>query len=227
MKRLLLLLMLLVALGSAVWAQLPHKVVLKSGTVLRGNLMKTDNDSCVKIKTLDGTLRSCGLDEVEEVGRLSRKERKRFSCDRYRGVFFRPEIGIGSGASVSLAMGLQIGPYYAVYWGVIGNVGWNYCSNNMMIGNRFYFSKGRRCMFMDFHMGFGQIFGKGCLIYDYQNYFHDYSQKFVRMHGMLGGGIGVTFGSMDVGLVIKMEDSIINNGFGAYLLMAYNLRRNL
>ena len=222
MKRLFLLLVLLVVLGGAVWAQLPHRVVLKSGTVLRGKLMETDNDNCLKIKTLDGMLHSYGLDEVEEVGRLSWKDRKRFSCDRHWGVFFRPEIGIGIDASVSLAMGLQIGPYYAVYWGVMG--GFNdddSYSKNIMIGNRFYFSKGRRCMFMDFRMGMGQTIGKNYNIeyYDDNHYEYINNSKQVCTNTIIGVGIGITFGSMDACLSINSGEVLV--------VLAYNIRRNL
>lgn len=238
MKRLFLLLALLVVLMSSVCAQLPHKVVLKNGTMLRGRLVETDNNNCVVIKTMDGSLHSFGLQDIEEIGNTTRRERR--YGNRSFGVFLRPELGIGVGCSASLMMGVQCGPYLALYGGteIMKYVFFDYIGDynglqrkavdgdlkGMIIGSLVYFPKNYPALFLDFRFGAGQYIHPRYK--DSHPYYYS-DVDVVDRGAFIACGIGMTFGSLDIGLYG-------NNGFshkaisGAITLsMAYNLRRDL
>lgn len=224
MKRFLLLL-LLVSFAVIAYAQLPHKVVLRDGTVLRGHISELSNDSCVLIKTLDGTLHSCDLREVVELGNTSRREVNQLSCDRPFGFFIRPELGVGLGCSSSLTMGLQINPYYAVYVG--GGVSNSYYGeltvhdmlyDMVIVGNRAYFCKGKNAPFFDFRLGIVRIA----------------RARYQEEEGPFGGGMGLGYaiGSFDVGCYLDatfgnpMDYRSWEYGFIG-VKMAYSLRSGL
>lgn len=228
MKRLFLLLVLLVVFGDPVCAQLPHKVVLKNGTILRGRLVETDKENHVVIKTMDGSLHSFGLQDIEEIGNTKQRERR--YGNRSFGVFLRPELGIGFGCSASLNMGIQLGPYYALYGGteivksvfdlLDYDVGVRGDIRGMMIGSFVYFSKNNPSLFLDFRFGVGQ--------YIYSDYYSYYDDK-VDRGAFIACGIGMTFGSLDIGLYGNNSFSSSSYAYSGTITvsMAYNLRRDL
>jgi hypothetical protein len=226
MKRFLLLL-LFASFAVIACAQLPYKVVLRDGTVLRGRISESSNDSCVMIKTLDGTLHSCELREVVELGKTPRSEVNQLLCDRPFGFFIRPELGVGLGCSASLTMGLQINPYYAVFFGGgVSNssdismhfgmlVVHDMLYDMVIVGNRAYFCKGKNAPFFDFRLGFARDRYKG-------------------EEGPFGGGMGLGYaiGSFDVGCYL---DATFGNPLEYYsweygfigVKIAYSLRNSL
>lgn len=230
MKRRLILIMLTL-LGYTLYAQIPHKVVLTNGTVLRGKLESTTDNELTKIKTLDGTIYSIGNDKVEEIGKTSRKERRSITFDRPFGIFIRPELGIGIGCCLTnLTMGIQMGSYYALYGGIELNqwlnkqnysyhfFDYSYCSEygmrTIMMGNRVFLCNNKTSPFIDIRIGWGQYV----------------KEDFLDSDPFLAGGLGVTLGSLDIG--VMYEGCMLQKKHEVRMkcvcvTMAYNLRKSL
>ena len=235
MKRLLFLLLLTVALGGVASAQLQHMIKLNNGSVLRGNLVETDNTEQVKIKTNDGALHVLGLNEVETINNLSRRERNRYSIFRPYGIFIRPEFGLGMtsvatpGYSVGLSMGFQFCPYYVLYGGAMMDATIpftpiEYSSKNFIVGNRVYIGVRKYCMYLDLFMSFGQIV-KHIEEYSWHES-NNHSTNYIQKEILGGIGLGAALGPMDVGAVVRGTIGGMEAGT-LMLVMSYNFRKGL
>lgn len=229
MKRLLFLLLLTIALGGVASAQLQHMIKLNNGSVLRGNLVETDNTEQVKIKTMDGALHVLGLNEVETINNLSRRERNRYSIFRPYGILIRPEFGLGMtsvatpGYSVGFSMGFQFCPYYAIYGGAMMDAAIpftsvEYSSKNFIVGNRAYIGVRKYCMYLDLFMSVGQSVQHIEEYYGY-NDSNNHSTNYVQKDLLGGIGIGVALGQMDVGIHLR--------GRNIMVVASYNFRKEL
>lgn len=170
--------------------ELQHKVVLQNGTILRGQLIEHSHFDTIVIKTLDGSLHTYALNQVEEVGEITRKEQREI-FDRSLDFFSRPEVGLGYGYSAALSAGIQFCPYYSFYWGFGG---WSVRSSvwhTFYIGNLVRFSRSKNRMFVDVRLGLGKeiVFEEDGVITHWFN-----NKKMVSL------GIGESFGAIDVGL---------------------------
>ena len=239
----------LVALG-----QLKHKVVLNNGTVFRGKLVESANVDVVLIQTLDGTLQACAMNEVQEIGKTSWKERHSFSLDRPLGVFLRPEFGLGSmhrknynsvivntwfGCSVNVSFGMQIGPYDAIYVGAGINQSFCYYYDRncwattdwLFVGNRLYFNPKRNSMFLDLRLGIGNVSED----YIGRYYTINYCVSYPTWFGSIG--MGKSIGPIELGLYFTSSsyyhvyyDGYINYTYRTTTFCfttAYNFRKSL
>ena len=228
---------------------LKHKVVLKNGTILRGNLVTNDDPDIITIKTADRSLYSYAITEVQEINNTKWSERWRFPYNRPLGVFLRPELGIGIGCSASLSLGLQIGPYYALYGGVATNLvsigldpfeqNYNqyYNWNCIFVANRLYFSPKRTSYYLDFRFGTGwnrleQLRFDELNPQTYMYLFQPNIQK-GKYYSL---GIGYSPDPTEIGLYCLLLSGRnynyvlwpYNGKFvSIYFTFAYNLRRNL
>lgn len=197
--------------------------------MLRGRIVKTaDTDSSIRIKTADGRIYSYALNEVKEIGETPWKERRLYPFDRSRGIFIRPELGLGYsgsiGGSIVLSTGIQFGPHYALYcgWGtglIIANRGYDR-SHQIYIGNLFHFNNNKNCMFMDIRGGAGL---------NVRNIYH--GDTYYSELGSVSLGIGKSLGKYDVGIygsVILHEPTTImtyKDDLVFSISIAYNLRK--
>lgn len=221
MKRLLFVVFIL-SLNIPLLAQRPlrNKVVLQDGTVLRGRMVDSSDSDIVRIKTADGRFYSYALKEVKEIGETPWKERRFYPFNRSRGVFFRPELGLGYSSSVAgsiaLSTGIQFGPHYALYWGLgAWKRFYGARCHPIFIGNLFHFSNNKNSMFVDLRVGVGI------------NVYHSYHDEYFQ-HSPFGSlGIGKSFGAFDVGLYISATENNKDFPLIFSLNLAYNLRKTL
>lgn len=227
---------------------LKHQVVLKNGTILRGNLVTNDNPDIITIKTADFSLYSYTMTEVQEINNTKWSERWRFPYDRPLGVFLRPELGIGLGCSASLSFGLQIGPYYAMYGGVGTNLVCTeippeqyYNWNCIFIANRLYISPKKNSFYLDCRFGTG-LSHLEFLYFDELTLSNSHTYTYTYQPNNQGGvfyslGTGYSFGPLEIGLclfnVLSKDHYLLSHHHtGKYHLslcftLAYNLRRHL